>query len=209
VLNPGFNSIFYPSVGAGFILSDVVKMPNFMDYMKLRSSWAEVGSATVSAGSINQTYSVNTVNAYGLPTLSNPNSLNNPNIRPVTVTTIEGGFEVQMLDSRLGLDVNYYSRSTRNDILTPPISAATGYAAGRRNLGLITNKGWEISLTGTPVRKDNFSWDVNYNFGYNESKIEELAEGIDVLNISSGIGGPRMINKVGLPYSTVEAYAMM
>jgi TonB-linked SusC/RagA family outer membrane protein len=208
VLNPGFNSIFYPSVGAGFILSDVVKMPNFMDYMKLRSSWAEVGSATVSAGSINQTYSVNTVNAYGLPTLSNPNSLNNPNIRPVTVTTIEGGFEVQMLDSRLGLDVNYYSRSTRNDILTPPISAATGYAAGRQNLGLITNKGWEISLTGTPIRKDNFSWDVNYNFGYNESKIEELAEGIDVLNISSGIGGPRMINAVGLPYSTVEAYAM-
>lgn len=208
VLNPGFNSIFYPSVGASFILSDVIKMPKFIDYAKLRSSWAQVGSATVGAGSINQTYSVNTVNAYGLPTLSNPNSLNNPNIRPVTVTTIEGGFDVQTLDSRLGLDVNYYSRSTRNDILTPPISAATGYAAGRRNLGLITNKGWEISLTGTPIRKDNFSWDVNYNFGYNKSEIVELAEGIDVLTVGSGIGGPSMINAVGLPYSTVRAYVM-
>ncbi|OYY01735.1 MAG: hypothetical protein B7Y76_06670, partial [Sphingobacteriia bacterium 35-40-5] len=60
VLNPGFNSIFYPSVGASFILSEVVKMPKFMDYAKLRSSWAEVGSATVNAGSINQTYSVST-----------------------------------------------------------------------------------------------------------------------------------------------------
>src|SRR5690606_15581694 len=69
-------------------------------------------------------------------------------------------------------------------------------------------KGWEISLTGTPIRKDNFSWDVNYNFGYNQSKIVELAEGIDVLSISSGIGGPRLINKVGLPFSTVEAYVM-
>ena len=208
VLNPGFNSIFYPSVGASFILSEVVKMPKFIDYAKLRSSWAEVGSATVNAGSINQTYNVSTTNAYGLPILSNPNTLNNPNIRPVTVATVEGGFEVQMLDSRIGLDVNYYSRRTRNDILSPPISGATGYAAGRRNLGLVTNKGWEISLTGTPIKKDNFSWDVNYNFGYNQSKIVELAEGIDVLTLGSGIGCPSMINAVGLPYSTVRAYVM-
>lgn len=208
VLNPGFNSIFYPSVGGSFILSEVVKMPKFIDYAKLRSSWAEVGSATVNAGSINQTYNVSTVNAYGLPTLSNPNTLNNPDIRPVTVATIEGGFELQMLNNRVGLDVNYYSRRTRNDILSPPISGATGYAAGRRNLGLITNKGWEISLTGTPVKKDDFSWDVNYNFGYNQSKIVELAEGIDVLTLGSGIGGPSMINAVGLPYSTVRAYVM-
>ncbi|HEY1009774.1 MAG: SusC/RagA family TonB-linked outer membrane protein [Daejeonella sp.] len=208
VLNPGFNSIFYPSVGASFILSDVVKMPKFLNYAKLRSSWAEVGSATVNAGSINQTYEISTVNAYGLPTLSNPNTLQNPNIRPVTVATVEGGFEVQMLDSRLGLDVNYYSRRTRNDILSPPISQATGYSAGRRNLGLITNKGWEISLTGTPVKKENFSWDVNYNFGYNQSKIVELAEGIDFLNLGNAIGGPQLINAVGLPYSTIRAYVM-
>ena len=208
VLNPGFNSIFYPSVGASFILSDVIKLPSFFNYAKLRSSWAEVGSATVSAGSINQTYAVDIQNAYGLPTLSNPNTLNNPNIRPVTVQTIEGGFETQMLDNRLGLDVNYYSRKTRNDILTPPISGATGYAAGRRNLGLITNKGVEISLTGTPIKKESFSWDVNYNFGYNDSKIVELAEGIDVLTVDTGIGGPTIINGVGLPYSTVRAFVM-
>ena len=207
VLNSGFNSIFYPSVGGSFILSDVVKMPKFLNYAKLRSSWAQVGSATVNAGSINQTYSVNTVNSYGLPTLSNPNTLNNPNIRPVTVTTMEGGFELQMLDSRIGLDVNYYSRSTRDDILTPPISAATGYAAGRRNLGLITNKGLEITLSGTPIKKDIFSWDLSYNFGYNESKIVELAEseGISVLSVGGGIGGVSMINAIGLPYSTLRA----
>ena len=203
VLNRGFNSIFYPSVGASFILSDVVKMPEFLNYAKLRSSWAEVGSATVSAGSINRTYEVNTVNAYGRPTLSNPNTLQNPNIRPVTVSTIEGGFELQMLNSRLGLDVNYYSRRTRDDILTPPITAATGYAAGRQNMGLITNKGLEISLNGTPIKNDNFSWGLNYNLGYNQSKIVELAEGIDVLSM-----GGNVINAVGLPYSTIRAYVM-
>lgn len=208
VLNPGFNSIFYPSVGTSFILSDVVKMPKFINYAKLRSSWAQVGSATVNAGSINQTYAINTVNAYGLPTLTNPNVLQNPNIRPVTVETVEGGFDVQMLDNRIGLDVNYYSRRTRDDILSPPISEATGYSAGRQNMGLITNKGWEISLSGTPVKQENFSWDVNYNFGYNQSKIVELAPGIDILTLGNAIGGPQIINAVGLPYSTVRAYVM-
>jgi UDP-N-acetylglucosamine:LPS N-acetylglucosamine transferase len=129
-------------------------MPKFIDFAKLRSSWAEVGSATVNAGSINQIYSISNLNAYGLPTLSNPNILPNPNIRPITATTIEGGFDVRMLDNRLGIDVNYYSRRTKNDILATPISNATGYTAGPQNMGLITNKGWEITLSGNPVRKD-------------------------------------------------------
>lgn len=208
VLNPGFNSIFYPSVGGSFILSELVKMPKFIDFAKVRSSWAQVGSATVNAGSINQIYQINTINAYGLPTLSNPTALPNPNIRPITATTIEGGFEVRMLDRRLGLDVNYYSRKTKNDILFPPISTATGYTAGPQNLGLVSNKGLEISLTGTPIAKSKFSWEVGYNFSYNKSKILELAEGIDVLVLGNGIGGPQIINAVGLPYSTVRANVM-
>jgi TonB-linked SusC/RagA family outer membrane protein len=208
VLNPGFNSIFYPSIGGSFILSDVVKMPKIINYAKLRSSWAEVGSATVNAGSINQIYTISTLNAYGLPMLSNPNILPNPNIRPITATTIEGGFELRMLDSRLGFDVNYYERKTKNDILSPPISNATGYTAGPQNMGLILNKGWEVTVSGTPIRKKDFVWNVGYNFSYNESKILELAPGIDVLTLGNAIGGPTIINAVGLPYSTVQAYVM-
>jgi TonB-linked SusC/RagA family outer membrane protein len=208
VLNPGYNAIFYPSVGGSFILSEVVDLPQIFSFAKLRASWAQVGSATVSAGSINQTYTISTVNAYALPTLSNPNTLLNPNIRPITATTTEGGFQVQIFDNRIGLDVNYYSKKTEDDILFPPISQATGYSAGPRNLGLITNKGWEISLTGTPVTTSDFSWNVSFNFGYNKSKIVELAEGIDVLTLGNAIGGPILINAIGLPYSTVRAYVM-
>jgi hypothetical protein len=140
--------------------------------------------------------------------LSNPNTLLNSSIRPITATTTEGGFQVQLFDNKIGLDVNYYSKKTEDDILYPPISQATGYSPGPRNLGLITNKGWEISITGTPVYNRDFSWDIAFNFGYNKSKIVELAEGIDVLTLGSAIGGPTIINAVGLPYSTVRAYVM-
>jgi len=208
VLNPGFNSIFYPSIGGSFILSEVVKMPNFIDFAKVRSSWAQVGSATVNAGSINEIYQINTINAYGLPTLSNPSALPNPNIRPITATTIEFGFEVRMLNRRMGVDVNYYRRRTKNDILFPPISAATGYTAGPQNLGLISNKGIEISVSGTPITNSKFTWEMTYNFSHNQSRILELTKGIDVLTIGNAIGGPTMINAVGLPYSTVRAFVM-
>ena len=208
VLNPGFNSIFYPSVGASIILSDVIKMPDFLNYAKLRSSWAEVGSATVSAGSINEVYTINTLNAYGTPLLSNPSILSNPNIRPATATTVEGGFETRMFKNRIALDVNYYSRRTKNDILSPPITPATGFTAGRRNMGLITNRGYEISLTGAAISRKDFSWDVNYNFSYNESKIVALAPGIDVLALPFSVGNVQIINAVGLPYSTLRANVM-
>ncbi|MFM2145748.1 MAG: hypothetical protein RL732_584, partial [Bacteroidota bacterium] len=208
VLNPGFNAIFYPSVGGSFILSEVLKMPKFIDFAKIRSSWAQVGSATVNAGSINEIYQINTINAYGLPTLSNPSALTNTNIRPITATTIEFGFDVRMLNKRLGVDVNYYQRRTKNDILSPPISAATGYTAGPQNLGLISNKGIEISISGTPITKTNFSWEMTYNFSHNQSRILELAKGIDYLTVGNSIASPIMINAVGLPYSTVRAFVM-
>ncbi|MFM2145367.1 MAG: hypothetical protein RL732_203, partial [Bacteroidota bacterium] len=208
VLNPGFNDIFYPSIGGSLILSEVVKMPNFIDFAKIRSSWAQVGSATVNAGSINEIYQINTLNAYGLPTLSNPSALTNTNIRPITATTVEFGFDMRMLNRRLGLDVNYYQRRTKNDILSPPISAATGYTAGPQNLGLISNKGIEISISGTPISNANFSWEMTYNFSYNKSRIIELAKGIDYLTVGNSIASPVMINAVGLPYSTVRAFVM-
>jgi TonB-linked SusC/RagA family outer membrane protein len=204
-LNPGFNSIFYPAFSSSVILSDIVKMPSFLSYVKLRGAWAQVGSATVAAGSINQTYRITSAyNAYGLPTQSNPTELRNPGIRPLTVTTTEGGFETQFFANRLGVDFTYYVKNTTNDILRPPLSATTGYSAGNQNMGLIRNTGIELMLTGSPIKKESFGWDISMPFGWNKSEILELAPGIETLSLGSGIGGVTLINAVGLPYSTVR-----
>jgi len=212
VLNPNSNSVFYPSVGGSVIVSQLVNLPDFFNFAKIRASWAQVGQATVNVGQINQMFTISTNNAYGLPTLNNPNSLLNPDLQPVTSTTTEVGFQVNFFDSRLGLDVNHYDKKSTNNILSPPISGNTGYTSGPMNLGIISNKGWEISLTGTPIIKRNFSWDVAFNFSYNKSKIIELAEGIEYLRLGQGYSGSGtsvlMINAPGLPYSTIRGYRM-
>ena len=208
-LNRGNNSIFYPSIGTGVILSDIVTMPAAVNFLKLRASWAQVGSSTVAPESINRIYTFIPGGFNGIPVQNAPNRLQNPDIRPLTVTTSEGGFEVQLLQNRLSLDATYYSRVTTNDILQPAISATSGYLAGNQNVGKITNKGIELLISGKPIRTQNFSWNTSFNFAYNKSEIVELAPGITNLTIGTGISsGVSIVNAVGLPYGSVLGWKM-
>ena len=208
-LNKGNNSIFYPSIGTGIILSDIVTMPAAVNFLKLRASWAQVGSSTVAPESINKIYTLTPGGFNGVPVQNAPNNLQNPDIRPLTVTTTEGGFELQLLQNKLSIDATYYSRVTTNDILQPAISATSGYVAGNQNVGKITNKGIELLITGRPYRSADFSWTTSFNFAYNQSKIIELAPGITNLTIGTGISsGVSIVNAVGLPYGSVLGWRM-
>lgn len=208
-LNKGHNSIFYPSIGTGIVLSDIIEMPAAVNFLKLRASWAQVGSSTVAPESINKIYTLVTGGFNGIPVQRAPNNLQNPDIRPLTVTTTEGGFELQLLQNRLSFDATYYNRVTTNDILQPAISATSGYVAGNQNVGKITNKGIELLVTGRPIRNGDFSWTTSFNFAYNKSRIIELAPGITNLTIGTGISsGVSIVNAVGLPYASVLGWRM-
>ncbi len=205
-LNVGNNAIFYPSIGGSIILSDALKLPDVISFLKLRGSWAEVGNATVDPYAINQTYRLTPGGFNGLPVLNASNRLPNPGLRPLTVTTSEGGFEIQFFKNRLGIDATYYDRETTNNILQPDISNASGYLAGNQNVGTLRNRGIELLLTGTPVITRNFRWSVSYNMAWNKNEILSLAPGLTTLTIGSGIsGGVNIISQVGLPYATVQA----
>lgn len=202
-LNPGSNSIFYPSIGTAVVLSDLVRMPEKLNFLKLRGSWAQVGSATINAGQVNQTYTISTTNAYNIPSQIVSEALPSPDLRPLTVTTSEGGFEAQFLNNRMGLDVTYYSKVTSNDIVSVNISSASGFTGGNVNIGKVANKGIETLLTGNPVQAGEFRWDVTFNYAYNRSRIVELAPTVAEISLGSGIGGARIVNRPGLPYGTV------
>ena len=209
-LNPGNNAIFYPSVGGSVILSDAFKLPEAISFLKVRGSWAQVGNATVDPYAINQTYSLTTGGFNGIPVLNAPNRLPNPSLRPLTVTTSEGGFEVQMFQNRLGIDVTYYNRLTTNNILRPDISNASGYLAGDQNVGTLRNHGIELLLTGTVVRNANFRWNVSYNMAWNQNEIVSLAPGLTTLTVGTGISsGVTIVSQVGLPYATMQGLVFL
>ena len=190
VLNPRNNSIFYPSVGGSFILSDVLRLPKAISFAKLRASWAQVGGATVNAYQIYQYYSQQQGGHNGRPVqVLSSSQVPNPDLKPLTSTTYEGGIEAKFLNNRLGIDLTLYNRKTTNDIVTSNIALSSGYTSALLNVGELSNKGVELLLTGTPVKSGNFGWDVSYNMAYNRSKIERLADGISGIDIGSGVGG--------------------
>lgn len=195
VLNPGNNSIFYPSVGTSLILSDMMKLPDAISFAKLRGSWAQVGGATVQPYQVNQSYGFLQGGFGGQPVQTISTGLSNPDLRPLTSRTYEIGLNIEFLQNRLGIDVTYYNRKTTDDILNVPLATSSGYTSALLNVGALSNRGIELLLTGKPVRTSSFSWDASFNFSYNKSEILKLAPGV------SNVGGA----EVGDPFNTIQS----
>ena len=93
-----------------------------------------------------------------------------------------------------------YSNSSKDQIITVPIAASSGYTTQTLNAGLITNKGIEFLVRGTPVRSKNFSWEVTGTFTRNKNKVVELFPGTS--NWPGWIYGGAMVAEVGQPYGS-------
>ena len=208
-LSMASNSIFYPSVGASFILSDALKLPAIFNMAKIRASWAQVGGGGPDPYAINLTYS--SVPSNSAVPLQNVTSsvITNAHLKPFTSTTTEIGFNLQMFRNRAGLDLALYDRKSTNDIVSVPISTTSGYSNAILNSGQLSNKGIEVLLTVTPVKTKNFTWDMSYNFAYNRSEVLKLADGISTFSLGNSANGNAFINNnVGHTYGAIYGYRM-
>ncbi|HVS92217.1 MAG TPA: SusC/RagA family TonB-linked outer membrane protein [Mucilaginibacter sp.] len=166
------NTYYYPSVSAGFVFSQLLKDWTWLSYAKLRGSYAEVGNDAPVYRTLD-TYNINS--PFGsAPQTALSNVKNNGELRPERTRSTEVGLELSFLDNRLGFDATYYNGLTFDEILPVNVSSATGYTNEYLNAGSIRNKGFEISLLGTPVRTQNFSWNIRVNWSRNVNKVESL-----------------------------------
>ncbi|WP_257658986.1 SusC/RagA family TonB-linked outer membrane protein [Parapedobacter lycopersici] len=191
-LSAANNSIFYPSIGGSFLLSQAMELPAVFNLLKLRGSWAQVGGATVDPYRINQTYGLLQGGHNGRP-VQTLGLIPNPDLRPLVSTTYEVGFETQLLNNRLGVDFTYYDRKTTDDIVETQVSSTSGMTSTLLNIGELSNKGIELLITATPVSTANFNWNVSYNAAYNKSEIVKLAPGLND-------------REIGKPYNTIWGY---
>lgn len=201
-LSPENNSIFYPSVGGSFILSEAVQLPRVFDFAKFRASWAQVGGATPDPYVINLTYSM--VPSSGIP-LQNvtSNTITNANLKPLTSTTFEVGMDLRLFN-RLGIDFTYYDRKTTDDIVTTAITPTSGYNNVILNVGELSNKGIEVQLNVTPIKRGDFTWDVNYNIAYNQNEVVRLADGLNSIQMATTVNNYAYVNNiVGEPYGSI------
>ena len=179
-LSAGNNSIFYPSVGLSVILSDALRMPSFVNYAKLRGSWAKTGGDT-DPYQLSLTYALTGATQTVPLAQINQNQVPNAKLQPYQVTGTEIGLEGRLLNNKLGIDLAVYSRKTINDIVGASISPASGYTAALFNIGEVTNKGIELLLSYKLVTSKDFGWEISYNMGYNKSNVVQIYPGLDKL----------------------------
>ena len=195
------NTFWYPSVSGNIIVSNWIDA-DWLGFAKLRANYAEVG---------NDTNPYNVFNTYtifapfdGAGVASNNSSLKNPELKPESTESWEVGFEANFFDNRVGFDVSYYNSQTFDQITPVPVSPATGFTSKLLNAGTVENKGIEASLRLTPIRTENFNWQMNVNFARNRSEVLELTDGIDNLQLASVQGGISINATPGEPYGTIR-----
>ncbi|MGH2646076.1 MAG: TonB-dependent receptor domain-containing protein, partial [Ginsengibacter sp.] len=153
--------IFTPSVSASLLFSQLLNIPK-LNFGKLRASYAQTSGEPSSPYQTATYYSVgNAIN--GTPTGSFSGTLPNLFLKPFTVTEVEVGTELKFFQSRLGFDIAWYTRKTKNEIMNGNLSWATGYSSYVVANGSVQNKGLEILVTGKPVATRNFEWNISVN----------------------------------------------
>ncbi len=193
-LPAGNNSYFYPSGNLSFILSDALAFPLWIDFTKLRASWAQVGNDS-------QPYIISKYydNSPFVGSAITDNQLYNPLLKPEQTTSAEFGIDARFFGDRLGFDLAYYNTVSDNQILSVPLDYATGYSSQYINAGKVQNRGLEAMLYVSPIKTKNFQWKTTFTYAKNKNEILELAAGIEggEEQVLATSGTVSIIGKVG------------
>ncbi len=161
-------SYSYPSIGLSFIVSDMVKLPDFITYAKVRGSYAEVATPVTQ-------YTTNPINypASGGSVTFNQ-ALYNPDLKPTNTKSYEAGTDLRFLDNRLSFNFTWYKSNSYNQFIAYTPKQATGYTTGYLNAGNIQNNGIEIKLGYDVFKGSDFNWNSSFNYSDNRNKIIQL-----------------------------------
>jgi TonB-linked SusC/RagA family outer membrane protein len=209
-LPAGSNSYFYPSLNTSIVVTDALPAlkNRALSYLKLRASTAKVGN-DADPYKLRTTYSGLSTKFGSLPQFTLQNALANGDLKPENTSAGEFGLEMSLFDGRATFDGSLYTKATRNQIFTIPVSPASGFSTKSVNAGEITNKGGEFLLGITPIQSANgFSWTSTFNYSRNKSMVTTLAPGIKTFVI----GGTWYTNveaRAGQPYGSLFGYSFL
>ncbi len=194
---PGSKPGTYPSLSASTVVSDYVKLPKAISFLKLKGSFASVRDggtqAYIGPASYPVGYGAAYSTAYDGPSYSLVSKVYNTrldynntsaayytdnlydDIETANRSNYEAGFDIRFLKNRLSLDAVYFTYIDGPQIFRNPISQATGYSSLFINAAKYATKGVEFTINGNPIKtKSGFSWDVLLNWSTYRQTYKEL-----------------------------------
>lgn len=177
---------FYPSAGLSFIPLKAFNAENeSISYAKVSASVVRVGNT----GPVSP-YDINDVSvvATGFPFGSTGSYVGNraptdPNIKPEFVTTKELDLSLGFFKDRITFDGAIYRADVKDLITEGSTSSASGFTAFTSNVGSLKTTGIELDLGITPIKTENFSWNLRASYSSNKTIVKSLREGTDQINM--------------------------
>lgn len=177
---------YFPSFSAGWVMTNERFMEDslkWLDFLKVRASWGQNGNCAVSTFQyLSLIASNNTWGGYTfgdkmdmVDTGSYAYKLTNPDLKWETQEQLDLGFDARLLHSRLGVEFDWYRRTTKDWLVTAPVLYGFGAEAPAINGGNILNTGVELALHWNDNVGRDFSYQANFNIAYNRNKVTKIA----------------------------------
>ncbi len=206
------NSFFYPGVTVGAVISDAVKLPSIIDYLKLRGGYAFTGNdaepykldpvygAAISraGGFGNVNFPIGGVNSFEVG-----DRIGNQKLKPELTNELEFGIETNLFKKAIGIDFSWYNKITNDQIIEVDVDPTSGFRSQVINLGKIQNRGIELLVNLTPVKSKNFQWDINWNFAKNENEIISLGYDSTTSLLLNDVYNTELRAEVGKPVGSI------
>ena len=205
VLAKGNNWYPYGSAALSFVWSELLPASgnSFINFGKLRVSYATVGNDNVGAYSLNTPYVLANVGGVQFPYNGQngfllSETLGNANLKNELAKEFEVGLESRLLQNRVSLEISWFNKKVENGII-PGVSIApsSGFTGTTVNSAKLRTNGLEVLINGSPVKTSKLTWDVTFTFTKLNNKVLYIYEDLDQLT-----NGFSLI-KVGQPYGSL------
>ena len=176
------DTFFNPKVGVSYVISDEgfypVGLESLIPTLRLRGAWGSTGRSPGSGASLTTfTSAPFAITSAAVASGVLPNNPGNPELKPERGEEWEFGFDAGVWNERIGFDVTYYNKTSRDLILQRPLPPSLGFANDPFvNIGELQNTGWEVGINSRVVDLPNFSWDARVNFSTNTNEVVDLGD---------------------------------
>jgi len=210
---------YFPSVSAGWVMTNESFMESsksWLDFFKLRGSWGQNGNASIDNFQYLATVAFDLTGAYSFGNTKTTQStggyaeiLPNKDIKWETSETLDFGFDARFIQSRLGLNFDWYNKKTIDWLVQAPVLGSYGTKAPYINGGDVVNKGFELAATWNDhVGKVNYG--ANFNIAHNKNEVTRIANGEGIIHGEANVlsqGTPEMYRaQVGFPIGYFWGY---
>ena len=223
-LPPDNNSFPYGAIGASADITELLSMESdFLNFLKVRSSYGSTGKDAglyllnsyyvgnpriVELGDYAIFFPLN-----GQPGFTTGDRIGNPGLKPEKTVTFEVGTDIGLFGDRVNLSYTYYQSDHNDQIVEISLPRSSGFTTTVSNVGKMTNKGHEITLSLRPIdgMVDGLRWELFGTFSKNDSEVVDITEGdIDELTVggpfSTSASSPAItiVAKEGLPFGSYK-----